>query len=66
MRQETAPQIIYQEGKPVAVILDIDEYQQILQRLEDTEDLKLLEEMRERPLNFRSLEEFLAEYSPSV
>ena len=66
MKQETAPQIVYRQGKPVAVILDIDEYQEILQRLEDTEDLKLLGEMRKNPLSFRSLEEFLAEYSPSV
>ena len=59
MTKETAPQIVYREGKPVAVIVEIDQYQQMLQRLEDIEDLKLLEQMREKPLNFRSLEEVI-------
>ncbi len=60
------PEIVLREGKPTAVILDIDEYREMLERLEDFEDLKLLEEMRTRPLKFRKLEEFLEEYKPSV
>ncbi|MFH1624616.1 MAG: type II toxin-antitoxin system Phd/YefM family antitoxin [Pseudomonadota bacterium] len=55
-----APEIILREGKPAAVILDIDEYQDMLERLEDTEDLKMLAEMRKKPLEFRSLDEFLS------
>lgn len=51
------------EGKP-AVILDIDVYKGLLERLEDIEDLKILEEMRKKPLKFRKLEEFLKEYHP--
>ena len=35
-------------GKPAAVILDIDEYQEILERLEDREDLQVIAEMRIR------------------
>jgi PHD/YefM family antitoxin component YafN of YafNO toxin-antitoxin module len=61
-----APEIVLKEGKPAAVILDIDEYQEMLERLEDAEDLKTLEKMRKRPLNFRKLEEFLEEYRQSV
>ena len=61
-----APEIILREGKPAAVILDIDEYQDMLERLEDTEDLKMLENMRKKPLEFRSLDDFLKEYSPGV
>jgi hypothetical protein len=34
--------------------------------LEDIEDLKLLEDMRKKPLKFRPLEEFIKEYSPDV
>ena len=41
----------------MAVILDINEYRELLERLEDVEDLKLLEEMRKKPLHFRELEE---------
>jgi len=45
------PEIVMREGEPTAVILDIDEYQEILERLEDIEDLKMLEDMRKTPLN---------------
>ncbi len=60
------PEIVFRNGKPVGVILDIDAYQKMLERLEDMEDLKLLEELRKKPLRFRKLEEFLAEYTPHV
>jgi len=60
------PEIVLRNGKPAAVILDIDAYQELLERLEDVEDLKMLAEMRKKPLKFRKLEEFLAEYQPGV
>ena len=55
------PEIILREGKPAAVILDIDDYQEMLERLEDAEDLRILTEMRQKPLKFKRLEDFLAE-----
>ena len=55
------PEIIFRGGKPAAVIIDIDEYQEMLERLEDAEDLKILAEMRQKPLKFKKLEDFLAE-----
>ena len=58
--------IIFRNGKPVAVILDIDEYQEMLERLEDQDDLQMLEEIRKKTLKFRRLEDFLKEYNPSV
>jgi PHD/YefM family antitoxin component YafN of YafNO toxin-antitoxin module len=61
-----APEIVLREGKPSAVILDIDEYRQMLERLEDLDDLSMLKEIRKRPLKFRKLEDFLKEYHPSV
>ena len=61
-----SPEIVIRDGQPAAVILDIGEYQDMLERLEDLEDLELLREMRAKPLKFRKLEEFLAEYRPSV
>jgi len=60
------PEIILRDGKPRAVILDIQEYQEILERLEDAEDLRVLEEMRKKPLEFKRLEDFLDEYSLSL
>jgi prevent-host-death family protein len=60
------PEIVFREGKPSAVILDIDDYREMLERLEDLEDLNMLNEMRKRPLKFRKLEDFLKEYQPGV
>jgi len=51
------PEIILRDGKPAAVIIDINEYQEILERLED---------MKRKPLKFRKLEDFLNEYTPSI
>jgi len=53
------PEIILRDGKPRAVIIDIDGYQGILERLEGAEDLRALEEMRTKPLEFKRLEDFL-------
>lgn len=60
------PEIILRNGKPSAVILDIDNYHEILERLEDKEDLKALEKIRKRPLKFKPLNDFLKEYDPRV
>jgi prevent-host-death family protein len=56
-----SPEIVMRAGKPKAVILDIDEYREILERLEDLDDLRALEELRKRPLCVRSLDEYLLE-----
>jgi prevent-host-death family protein len=57
------PEIVLRNGKPSAVILDIDEYREMLERLEDVEDLRALSAMRKKPLKFRNLEDFLREYT---
>ena len=64
--RKRSPEIVLRDGQPAAVILDIEEYREMLERLEDLDDLETLKEMREKPLNFRRLEDFLAEYHPSV
>jgi PHD/YefM family antitoxin component YafN of YafNO toxin-antitoxin module len=64
--KKKVPEVILREGKPAAVILDIEEYREMLERLEDVDDLRMLEEMRKKPLKFRRLETFLEEYSPNV
>jgi len=43
----------------VAVTLDTEEYRDILEQLEDLEDIKMLDDMRKKPLAFRRLEDFL-------
>jgi len=46
---------IYREGKPVAVILDIEEYKEMLEQIEDARDLKMLKQMRKKKLSFKKL-----------
>jgi PHD/YefM family antitoxin component YafN of YafNO toxin-antitoxin module len=64
--KERSHEVIFKDGKPKAVIIDIEEYHQMLERLEDIEDLKIIEKIRQRPLKFRTFKEFLTEYEPSV
>ena len=64
--KKKSPEIVFKEGKPTAVILDIEEYQEMLERLEDMEDLKMLADMRKKPLKFKNLDNFLKEYTPGV
>jgi len=66
MKAEREPELVYRNGEPVAVILEIGEYQEMLERLEDIEDLEMLRQMRRRPLRFRPLDEFLEEHCPSA
>ena len=60
----TEPEIVLRNGKPAAVILDIDEYEALLERVEDLADLKKLQAMRKKPLRFEKLEDFLSERNP--
>ncbi|MDA1049993.1 MAG: type II toxin-antitoxin system prevent-host-death family antitoxin [Planctomycetota bacterium] len=66
VRRKRKPQIVVEDGEPTAVILDIGEYEQLLERLEEAEDLEALQEMRKKPLKFRPLSEFLDEHKPAV
>ena len=53
------PEIVYRNGRPAAVILDIKAYRDMLDRLEDREDIRELDRMRKRKLKFRTLDQFL-------
>jgi prevent-host-death family protein len=64
--KRTEPEFVVKGGKPVAVIIDINDYQEMLERLEDAEDLKMLQEMRQKKLRFRTLEEFLEEHEKDL
>ena len=54
------PELVTRNGKPTAVILPIKEYEALLERAEDAEDARWLKERSKKPMNFRTLEEFLA------
>jgi prevent-host-death family protein len=58
-RNRKEPEIVMRGGKPTAVILSIEEYRKLLERVEDAEDLKMLRTMRKKRLKFRKLEDFL-------
>ncbi len=66
VRKKRKPQLVVEDGEPTAVILDIGEYEQLLERLEEVDDLEALQKMRKKPLKFRPLSEFLDESKPRV
>ena len=55
------PEIVTRKGKPVSVILPIKVYEELLERVEDAEDVAWLKRARRKPLNYRPLDEYLAE-----
>ena len=61
-----ALEFVYKNGKPTAVILDIEHYREMLEKLEDAEDLATLEEMRRKPMEFKRLDDFLKERGSNV
>ncbi len=60
---KTKPQVIMKNGRPSAVIIDIKDYKQLLERLEDKEDIADIEKMRKGSLYFRKFDDFLAEHN---
>lgn len=57
------PELITRRGKPVSVILPIKEYQALIERLEDAEDVAYLKKARTKPLSFRPLKDYLAAHA---
>lgn len=60
MKTLPEPEIITRKGKPVSVILPIADYQELLERVEDAEDLAWLKQARRKPQKYRPLEDYLA------
>lgn len=54
-------EIVTRKGKPVSVIIPIKDYEELLERVEDSEDTAWLKRARRKPLQYRPLEEYLAE-----
>lgn len=54
-------EIVTRKGKPVSVIIPIKDYEELLERVEDTDDVAWLKRARKKPLHYRPLEDYLAE-----
>ena len=54
------PEIVTRKGKPVSVILPIKDYEELLERAEDAEDVAWLKRGRKKKLHYRALEEYMA------
>ncbi len=54
-------EIVTRKGKPVSVIVPIKDYEELLERVEDAEDVVSLKRARRKPLKYRPLEDYLAE-----
>ena len=57
----TEPEIVTRKGKPVSVIIPIKDYNEMMERLEDAEDLAYLKKARRKPMHYRPLEDVLAD-----
>ncbi len=53
--------VVDEKGNKTGVFLDIDEYEELLERAEDVDALEMLQEMREKSLEFIKLDDFLKE-----
>jgi hypothetical protein len=53
------PEIVTRNGKAVSVILPIEVYQELLERLEDADDIAWLTKARRKPQTFRELDHVL-------
>jgi prevent-host-death family protein len=54
------PQIVTHNGKPVSVIVPIEQYEELLERAEDAVDIAWLQRARRKSASYRSLDDYLA------
>ena len=57
------PEIVTRKGKPVSVIIPIKDYEELLERVEDAEDVAWLKRARRQPRYYRPLGDYLAEHN---
>lgn len=60
------PDFVVKNGKPIAVILPLRIYAELLEQMEDQEDVRWLQRHRKKKLHFRRLDEFLAKRKAHV
>ena len=63
---KTRPQVIMKNGVPDAVIVDIADYRNLLQRLQDKEDIDDLEKIRRGSLRFRGFDDLIDEHNNAI
>ena len=52
------PEIVTRNGKPVSVIIPIKDYEELLERAEDAQDVAWLKRARRKKLHYRPLEAY--------
>ena len=57
-------EFVTSQGKPVSVIIPIKDYEELLERVEDTDDVAWLKHARRKPLHYRPLADYLVERNP--
>ncbi|MBI2624512.1 type II toxin-antitoxin system Phd/YefM family antitoxin [Candidatus Parcubacteria bacterium] len=55
------PQVVLRNGKPQAVVLDIKEYERLLEAAEEKEDFAELQRIKKGKTFFRELKAYLRE-----
>jgi len=55
--------LVDEKGNKTSVVLDIKEYEELLERAEDTEALRMLQKMRKAKLECRKFDEVLNEHA---
>ncbi|MCX5816321.1 MAG: type II toxin-antitoxin system prevent-host-death family antitoxin [Proteobacteria bacterium] len=63
---KTKPQVVMKDGRPSAVIIDINDYRELLEKLEDKEDLADLEKIRMGGIQVRKFEDYLTEHNNAL
>ena len=61
----TEPEIVTRKGKAVSVIIPIKDYEELLERLEDADDISWLKRARRKALHYRPLKQYLADRNQS-
>ena len=54
-------EIVTRSGRPVSVIIPIKDYQELLERAEDSEDIAWLKRARRKKQHYRPLEEYVSQ-----
>lgn len=55
------PEVVMKGGKPISVILPIADYEALIERLEDAEDIAYLRDVRKKKTEFRPFSDYLKE-----
>jgi hypothetical protein len=51
--------MVDETGKKTGVLLSIEEYEELLEKIEDTEAIKMLRKMKKTPAKTRSFDDFV-------